>query len=337
MHHLQNLPGMNRSPFVTILVVNRKGGNEDLGERIWKRSGAILLLAAFFLWALFPILPLLQPEKRISAGSYGVRAPYSFFDSQAAQMEILRQVAVAAHRGGAKEAPENTMEAFYHAVEAGCEWIELDVQQSKDGVLMVYHDDSMQRLTGAPGNIWDYTCAQLQQMKLQASFPSDTGIPTFEQVLQFCRGKIKLNVELKENEYNRKHPIIKQAVALLQQYGFVENCCITAYSLAVLEGVKREDPRLQTACLYDVKRDLPLDSPAFDWVSMAVALAEKETVSGIWKAGKQVQVWVVNREEELDRMLELGIGWILTDRPEWLMRSLNARKAVSNALSGKQG
>lgn len=101
-----------------------------------------------------------------------------------------------AHRGlfdNDTEAPENSLPAFKRAVDAGY-GIELDVQLSKDGIPVVFHDASLQRMCGIDGNVWEYTLAELQQMKLAGSSAT---IPTFAETLKTIDGKVPLIIEYK--------------------------------------------------------------------------------------------------------------------------------------------
>lgn len=101
-----------------------------------------------------------------------------------------------AHRGlfdNKSEAPENSLPAFRRAVEAGY-GIELDVQLSKDGIPVVFHDATLKRMCGVDGNVWDYTLEELQQMKLAGSSAT---VPTFSEVLKTINGKVPLIIEYK--------------------------------------------------------------------------------------------------------------------------------------------
>ena len=98
-----------------------------------------------------------------------------------------------AHRGDHTQAPENTMPAFKAAVENGADWIELDVTQTKDGVLVIFHDSDLMRMTGKPDKIWDMSYEELSQINTASHwgpFFKDTRIPTLEEVLDYCKDKI---------------------------------------------------------------------------------------------------------------------------------------------------
>lgn len=106
---------------------------------------------------------------------------------------------VTAHRGYSAAAPENTLPAFQLAIDQGCEWAELDVQMTRDGVVMVTHDTSLRRCTGRNENIYDLTYNEVRKLDAGRWFGQKyTGakVPTLEEVLDLCKGKIQLNKEL---------------------------------------------------------------------------------------------------------------------------------------------
>ena len=89
------------------------------------------------------------------------------------------------HRGAGKEIPENTIASFNAALDAGMDAVELDVRRTKDGKLVVFHDEKMKRLTGAGGSIGDYTLSELEKMRVLGS---DYSIPTLDEVLDAVGG-----------------------------------------------------------------------------------------------------------------------------------------------------
>ena len=144
------------------------------------------------------------------------------------------------HRGDCTVAPENTLPAFRSAILKGGDRIELDVQMTSDGVVVVTHDSNLKRCTGKNAKVYDLTYAEVAQLDAGRWFSSrfaDTRIPTLEQVLQLCRGRIGLNVEIKPSAAT---PALEaETVRLLREYGFdSSNCVITSQSYETLHKVK---------------------------------------------------------------------------------------------------
>ena len=152
------------------------------------------------------------------------------------------------HRGDCTVAPENTLPAFRSAILKGGDRIELDVQMTSDGVVVVTHDSNLKRCTGKNAKVYDLTYAEVAQLDAGRWFSSrfaDTRIPTLEQVLQLCRGRIGLNVEIKPSAAT---PALEaETVRLLREYGFdSSNCVITSQSYETLHKVKVLAPEYPT-------------------------------------------------------------------------------------------
>lgn len=156
------------------------------------------------------------------------------------------------HRGDCTVAPENTLPAFRSAILKGGDRIELDVQMTSDGVVVVTHDSSLKRCTGKNAKVYDLTYAEVAQLDAGRWFSSrfaDTRIPTLEQVLQLCRGRIGLNVEIKPSAAT---PALEaETVRLLREYGFdSSNCVITSQSYETLHKVKALAPSTPPATFW---------------------------------------------------------------------------------------
>lgn len=144
-----------------------------------------------------------------------------------------------AHRGlfdNKTQAPENSLNAFQKAVDAGY-GIELDVQLSKDGIPIVFHDASLKRMCGVDGNVWEYTLAELQEMRLA---DSEERIPTFQQVLDIVNGSVPLIIEYKL--YVSKVHVCKKGNALLENYKGVY--CIESFHPLALVWYKMHRPEI---------------------------------------------------------------------------------------------
>ncbi len=144
-----------------------------------------------------------------------------------------------AHRGlfdNAGPAPENSLGAFQKAVEAGY-GIEFDVQLSKDDRLVVFHDDTLKRMCGVEGHVWDYTLEELQKMKLGAS---EETIPTFEQALETVDGKVPLIIEYKLDRPQTK--VCRLAAAVLEKYQGAY--CIECFHPLALIWYRKHQPRV---------------------------------------------------------------------------------------------
>lgn len=153
-------------------------------------------------------------------------------------VSVLRGVHYA-HRGlhdNKTDAPENSMKAFQLAVDAGY-GIEMDVQLSKDEVPVVFHDESLKRMCGVEGKVWEYTLEELQQMKLA---DSEETIPTFEKVLELVGGKVPLIVEYKLDVPSTR--VCELADPMLQKYKGIY--CIESFHPFAVRWYRKHRPEV---------------------------------------------------------------------------------------------
>ena len=257
--------------------------------------------------------------------------------------EGLRPTLHIAHRGGALLAPENTLPAFRAAVDRWrTDVLELDVHATRDGELVVSHDPTLQRCTSGEGRIADHTLGQIQKLDAGFHFSSDGGrttpfrgqgvrVPTFREVLQ-AFPSTRLNVEVKAEA-----PGVESAVAgLLRAEGAVSRVCLgseldplaerlveaapevcafdprdalTQLVLAIKSGAERpDDPRYQVL-------DMPLDYGE-------VRLVDAPFLEATSRLGRWVNVWTVDEVETMRSLVALGVGGIMTDRPDLLREVL---------------
>ena len=160
----------------------------------WLKTLIIILLIPVYLVVLYPAFT----------------APKTLITNDMSAMEGR----AFAHRGffNLTDAPENSLKSFQYAIDNGY-GIELDVQLSSDGVPMVFHDANLERVCGVEGKIWDYTCQELQQMKL---FDSEETIPTMAQALELVDGQVPLLVEYKLDKVDTA--VCAKTQALLDTY-----------------------------------------------------------------------------------------------------------------------
>jgi glycerophosphoryl diester phosphodiesterase len=149
---------------------------------------------------------------------------------------------IAGHRGYMSHYPENTLLSFQKALELGVEMLELDLRLSKDGVLMVLHDETLERTTDGFGKISDYTVEQLKQFDASKG-NKGTGklsIPTFEEFCEFLKlyPDILLNVEIKPS--NDAKEVADKAIAMLRDYGFLSRCVFTSFDAAIVTYISEK-------------------------------------------------------------------------------------------------
>ena len=231
---------------------------------------------------------------------------------------------VTAHRGYSTAAPENTLPAFQLAIDHHSDRAELDVQMTKDGVVMVTHDTSLRRCTGRNANIYDLTFAQVRELDAGRWFSAryaGTQIPTLEEVLDLCKGKIQLNIEIKPNAATPE--LEAETVRIIREKGFEKDCVITSQSYETLCKVKELDPEIETGYILALGVGTYYDLPAADFFSVESTFITSGMVQQIHLRGKTVSAWTVNRTEDARTLLSLGVDDVITDKPEMVQDLLN--------------
>lgn len=230
---------------------------------------------------------------------------------------------ITAHRGYSQLAPENTIPAFELAIENQADFIELDVQETKDHTLVVIHDSHLLRLAGCDRNLWDLTTPELANLDVGQWFREDfkhTRIPSLTSAMDLAKDRIKLNLELKCHGHEQK--LVSQVVELIHQKNWQQNCMVSSLDFDILRQMRSLDPELTIGPVIPPSRP---EYPDFevDFYSIHFTLATPERVKKAHSEGKSIHVWTVNQPADMQRMIELGVDNIITDQPLVLKNLLN--------------
>ncbi len=226
-----------------------------------------------------------------------------------------------AHRGSSKSQPENTMAAFEQAVADKAEGIELDVQRSRDGRLVVYHDENLKRLTGKDAYLATLNWTDLQQLNVAANRP-EAGVhhmPLLEDVLEFIQGKdLKLNIELK-NSNIFYHGMEEEVLALVEKAGVLDQIRFSSFNHMSMTKMAAMGFGEISGMLYSEILCNP-------WVyvggcgmgaihPMFNNLQVPDLVKNCHEAGLKVNVWTIDEEVFLNSALLLEVDVIMTNLP----------------------
>jgi glycerophosphoryl diester phosphodiesterase len=232
-------------------------------------------------------------------------------------------VQVTAHRGHARAAPENTLSAMRKAIESGADYAEMDVQLTADGKIVLLHDRDFKRVAGDSRRLSDLSYDEVRQLDVGSWFdPAFAGerVPTLAEVITLCRGKIRLNIELKIFGPDQR---LAQAVAdLIRDEAFESDCLITSLNYDALLEVKRHNAALRTGltvahALGDVSR-LEVDA-----LSVRADFLSDELLHAGHRSGKEVHVWTVNDPAQMTRQIKRGVDNIITSDPDLAIRVRN--------------
>ena len=239
-----------------------------------------------------------------------------------------------AHRGGAALRPENTIAAFDHGIACGAEGLEFDVHLSKDGVVVVHHDDTLERTTSGRGRLADYTVEELRRVDAGCNFTDCTGahpfrgqeicIPTLHEVLRRYPST-RLIIELKVGGSRLAERVIDEvraadALDRVALGSFYPEALLAArrYEPAVATGAAKEETRW---ALYRSWVGMGLGSTPYsefqvpEWSGLT-PIVTRRFVDAAHRAGIPVKVWTVNGAADMRRLLSKGVDGLITDRPD---------------------
>ncbi len=240
---------------------------------------------------------------------------------------------VVAHRGASADAPENTMYAFEKAIALGADGIELDVQQTADGILVVTHDLSLKRISGLSRKVSELTYAELQRVDVGSWFDpmyAQARITSLEEVLAFVDGRVFLNIELKSDAVGEH--LEEKVVDLIMAYGLEDKCCVTSFSYASLKKIKACCPDIRTGFIMSHAYGDFYHLEAVDAFSIKSIFINQQVVNNAHQSGKEVYVWTVNTVPEMQRMLNLDVDHIITDKPELLRAQIDCESTEDTLI-----
>ncbi|UCE41635.1 MAG: glycerophosphodiester phosphodiesterase [Candidatus Aminicenantes bacterium] len=234
---------------------------------------------------------------------------------------------VIAHRGASRAAPENTLSSMKKAIEFGADFAECDVFQTKDGEIVLFHDEEMERTTGKEGMIWDYTLAELKELEVGSWFKEEfrgEPIPTLQEVIQAVKGKIKLNIEVKVSGEDPE--IAQKVVDIIRAENIGKECMVTSFEKPVLEKVKEIAPDLITGFIFDEEHPPDIFDGNWEYVCSKRNIVDEAFVQKAKQKGKKIFVWTVNYPAEMKKMIDLGVDGIITDVPDILKGILSSKE-----------
>lgn len=235
-----------------------------------------------------------------------------------------------AHRGASAYAPENTVEAFALAMEQGADGIELDVQMTKDGQVVVIHDETIDRVSDGTGAVRDYTLEELKKFHFSNHMENyeNAVIPTLKEVLDLIKSSnMLLNIELKTGIY--WYPNLEEkTMELVKEAGMEDRVIYSSFNHYSIKKILELNPHAECAFLYsDVILNVDKYAknagvcglhPAVYHLKMAEFLKEYQ------ESGLKVRVWTVNKKEDMEKFIKADLEAVITNYPDKALEIRNA-------------
>lgn len=235
---------------------------------------------------------------------------------------------ITAHRGSSITEPENTILAFDEALQDGADWLELDVHETKDGVLVITHDANLKRTAGVKKYVYNLTFAELKEIKVKGIYSNgyiETTIPTLEEVLKRYQGKAKLNIELKPTQYDTDY--VDKVISLIKEYNFESDCMVASMNESILEEVKSKDQNITVLYNMAVAEGNVTKLTSIDNYSVEQSYITESLIQNVHNNNKLIFAWTVNDPDTIRKLAALGVDSIVTDDP-LLARSVLERNRL---------
>jgi len=241
-----------------------------------------------------------------------------------------RQVAVIGHRGAAALAPENTLSSVERAIKDGADWVEIDVQETADGEVVVLHDSDFMKLAGSPLKIWEAGFAEVRKLDIGSWFgPEFRGeaVATLEEVLLRAKGRAKVIIELKY--YGHDERLEERAAAIVERTGMEDQIAVMSLERSGIEKIGALKPGFRTGLLAAtaVGRLAEVD---VDFLAVSLTLATPSRFRQAHARGQDVYVWTVNDELTMAQKILQGVDGLITDDPARARAVLRAESRLTS-------
>ena len=235
--------------------------------------------------------------------------------SLAANLRVTDDVSIIAHRGASNEAPENTMAAIQQAIKDEADWVEIDVQETVDDHIIVFHDSDFMKLAKNPLKIWDATLADVEAIDIGSWFDpkfSDQRAPTLRDVLKACKGKIRVLIELKY--YGHDVDLENRVAQIVEEEGMVDQIELMSLKLEAVTKMKKLRPTWRVGLLMSVATG-NLKASEADFLAINGAFVDRDLIKKAHQRQQDVLVWTVNDAASMSTMIGMGVDGLITDKP----------------------
>ena len=290
------------------------------------------------------VVPTMPPKKRPSLldRALGHRIALSFlvaafvvsiaglFTITADELTAAPDIAVVGHRGGPDDtAVENSMEAVEQSIAAGAGYVEMDIQRTRDGQYVVFHDEDFSRFTHERRAVHEMTLAEIRELDLGEKSNgrfSNVRVPTLEELLERTRGRIGIFLELKGRSADQQ--MVDDAVAAVKRHDMLDRVVVISLKYELITGIEERHPEVTSGFIYF----LSFGDTAHlvgDYLILEEDAATSDTITQIHEAGKRAAVWTINTEESMQKFVNWPVDAVITDRVrQWQAVAEERRRAA---------
>ena len=231
-----------------------------------------------------------------------------------------------AHRGASEYAPENTLSSFYLGLVQGANGIETDVQRTKDGVLVLFHDDTVDRVSDGQGKLSDFTLAELEKLKIYGNNTRGfyDKILTFEEFLEkFSNYNLTFAIELKGEG------VEEDTLEMIKRFGIFERTTFTSFKFDYIKKIKELDPNArvgyltQSTCEEHIEQLIGIGG---EEIAPKASELTEENIALYRSRGLGVRAWGVQSIELMKKMCALKVDGMTVNFPDRLFEYLNSIK-----------
>ena len=252
------------------------------------------------------------------------------FTITADELTAAPDIAVVGHRGGPEDtAVENSMEAVEQSITAGAGYVEMDIQRTRDGQYVVFHDENFSRFTHERRAVHEMTLAEIRELDLGEKSNgrfSNVRVPTLEELLERTRGRIGIFLELKGRSADQQ--MADDAVAAVKRHDMLDRVVVISLKYELITGIEERHPEVTSGFIYF----LSFGDTAHlvgDYLILEEDAATSDTITQIHEAGKRAAVWTVNTEESMQKFVNWPVDAVITDRVrQWQAVAEERRRAT---------
>jgi len=252
------------------------------------------------------------------------------FTITADELTAAPDIAVVGHRGGPEDtAVENSMEAVEQSITAGAGYVEMDIQRTRDGQYVVFHDENFSRFTHERRAVHEMTLAEIRELDLGEKSNgrfSNVRVPTLEELLERTRGRIGIFLELKGRSADQQ--MVDDAVAAVKRHDMLDRVVVISLKYELITGIEERHPEVTSGFIYF----LSFGDTAHlvgDYLILEEDAATSDTITQIHEAGKRAAVWTINTEESMQKFVNWPVDAVITDRVrQWQAVAEERRRAA---------